>query len=133
MKKFKKKSYKNTYLRDAYLKKTYFNFSEKKYKAMDETQSGKCAICGIHRYDLGTDLFVDHDHETSKIRGLLCSSCNSGLGYFKDDIDIIRRAVSYLNQAVKLDVKIKYTDDLIVNSKKLIMNQLVTFLNSFKF
>jgi len=51
----------------------------------------KCAICG------GTKrLAIDHDHKTGRIRGRLCINCNSGLGMFKDDVELLRTAVSYL-------------------------------------
>ena len=41
---------------------------------------------------------VDHDHKTNKIRGLLCNSCNRGLGYFRDDIRMVRKAAKYLER-----------------------------------
>jgi hypothetical protein len=67
------------------------------YEQMYETQSGKCAICGTT--DPGgkrTRFSIDHCHDTGAIRGLLCVSCNSGLGYFKDDISRLEGAVAYL-------------------------------------
>lgn len=63
-------------------------------------QDCKCAIC---RGDLdveneGTRVHLDHDHTTGKIRGVLCARCNTGLGKFKDDVDLLRGAISYLEQ-----------------------------------
>jgi len=67
------------------------------YKKMLEGQNGKCAICGaIESHSKGHRLAVDHDHETGKIRGLLCHNCNVGLGNFKDSPDLIRSAIEYL-------------------------------------
>lgn len=57
-------------------------------------QEGKCAICGV---DPGYgQLVLDHDHETNLIRGLLCRPCNSGLGFFKDDPERLRKAAYYI-------------------------------------
>ncbi len=43
-------------------------------------------------------LSVDHCHKTNVVRGLLCNECNSGLGKFKDNIDVMASAISYLQQ-----------------------------------
>lgn len=43
-------------------------------------------------------LYIDHNHKTGKIRGLLSFSCNAGLGYFKDDINIIENVINYLKK-----------------------------------
>jgi hypothetical protein len=64
------------------------------YTHMLEIQEGHCAICG----DSPTrKLGIDHDHETGAVRGLLCNSCNLGLGKFKDSAKIIRKAAMYLD------------------------------------
>lgn len=52
-----------------------------------------CDLCGQDR-----DLVVDHDHETLEIRGLLCSQCNCGLGNLRDDVEIMTKAINYLEQ-----------------------------------
>jgi hypothetical protein len=64
------------------------------YALLFQKQEGRCAICGSLPVD-GT-LNVDHDHRTSSIRGLLCPTCNLGLGKFKDDLTLLRRAVAYM-------------------------------------
>jgi len=55
------------------------------YNKMFKKQGGKCLICGKHQSELKRPLGVDHDHETKKIRGLLCGQCNFGLGLFNDN------------------------------------------------
>ena len=58
-------------------------------------QGGKCAVCGDtpeHR------LHVDHDHDTGRVRGLLCTWCNKGLGAFRDNPDKLLGAAAYLLQ-----------------------------------
>lgn len=44
-------------------------------------------------------LAVDHDHETGKVRGLLCKSCNLAIGKFKESVEIVRRALAYLENS----------------------------------
>ena len=46
-------------------------------------------------------LAIDHCHSTGKIRGLLCDRCNHGLGHFKDDINLLIKAIEYLNTTEK--------------------------------
>jgi len=58
-------------------------------------QDGVCAICGTYP-DRG--LFVDHDHSTGVVRGLLCRACNTGIGSFRDDCSILQSAIAYLTQ-----------------------------------
>ncbi len=54
---------------------------------------GKCAIC---EGKLGEKLYIDHDHVTNKVRKLLCSNCNNGLGQFKDSRYLLKKAANYL-------------------------------------
>ena len=56
-------------------------------------QNGACAICGN---TCSKALAADHDHSTGRIRGLLCNSCNRGLGFFKDEISRLGSAITYL-------------------------------------
>ena len=79
----------------SYIFKTY-SLSEDELVELQEKQLGCCAICkSTLGYGLG-GTHIDHDHSTGGVRGLLCSNCNRGLGYFKDSHDILMRAVSYL-------------------------------------
>ena len=68
---------------------------------MLEEQGGTCMICNkagdIRKKDSRPiALAVDHNHETGKIRGLLCLNCNSGIGKLGDSTDILRKAIEYL-------------------------------------
>lgn len=67
------------------------------YNSMREKQNYCCAICSTHESKAVRGLlYVDHCHETSVVRGLLCSVCNKALGLFKDNPEFLLRAVSYL-------------------------------------
>lgn len=79
------------------LKATY-GIDVGQYNALFATQKGFCAICNKHQQDLERQLGVDHDHKTGKIRGLLCSECNSALGFFKDSRKNLENAMIYLEE-----------------------------------
>lgn len=74
------------------LKKKY-NISPEDYDKMFEDQQGRCAICDSTSTKA---LHVDHNHETGKIRALLCYHCNVGLGHFKESLNLLDRAKEYL-------------------------------------
>lgn len=63
------------------------------YNNIFDKQQGACKICGDK-----INLCVDHDHKTGKIRGLLCNACNKGIGYMKDNPDILEKAILYLKE-----------------------------------
>lgn len=67
------------------------------YDRMFVEQDGKCAICRCDQPNSRNNVWsVDHCHATTKVRGLLCMSCNMALGYFKDDPVRIAAALAYL-------------------------------------
>lgn len=74
------------------------------YESMVTAQDGLCAICNSPEEMRSNNklkvkgLAIDHDHKTKKIRGLLCSKCNTGLGWFKDSIDLLESAIAYLKK-----------------------------------
>ena len=69
-----------------------------KVEALLREQQEKCAICGVPQNKLDRRLAIDHNHKTGKIRGLLCSNCNNGLGRFKDNKDFLKQAINYLEK-----------------------------------
>ncbi len=90
----------NSY-RDKELRKN-FGISLADYERMLEAQGNGCAICGRpetqKRYGKLRWLSVDHCHTTHAVRGLLCNSCNNGIGRFRDDPDLLRKAADYLER-----------------------------------
>lgn len=80
--------------------KIRYGITIEEFDRMTEEQNGVCVICGKketkkNQYRL-THLAVDHDHETEKIRGLLCHNCNVALGMVKEDIVILEKMKQYL-------------------------------------
>ena len=71
------------------------NCSAEEYNAKQMAQDGRCAICGKQ---CGDELRADHDHVSGKFRGLLCDNCNWGLGNFKDNTELLQKAILYLNE-----------------------------------
>ena len=87
--------------RKAQLKDKY-GLTLAEYENLFNNQNGKCAICFTSNF--GDKLpSVDHDHETAKVRGLLCTSCNVGLGMFKDSEVLLKQAARYLRNSIYLD------------------------------
>jgi Autographiviridae endonuclease VII len=77
---------------------TRYNLTKEEYNRMLWLQNGACAICrGIEKRKNTFNLAIDHDHKTGKVRGLLCSNCNRALGLFKDDPNLLKIAIEYLN------------------------------------
>jgi hypothetical protein len=80
------------------LKKKY-GLTLEQYTAMLESQNGCCIGCGSHQSTLNHKLNVDHNHDTGKVRGLLCRECNRGIGYLKDSPEILIKLAEYLKMS----------------------------------
>jgi len=78
--------------------KANYGLTVEQYNTLVTNQDGKCNICGV----LLEVPLVDHCHKTGKVRALLCRPCNSGLGMFRDDLTLLRRATDYLVQHAQL-------------------------------
>lgn len=95
---------------------TKYRITPEEYDALRAEQAYRCGICGIDEADvdlarvggrprrdgqplLKVPLAVDHDHKTGRIRGLLCPSCNAGLGAFGDNPTRLGAAIAYLRGA----------------------------------
>jgi hypothetical protein len=76
-----------------------YGISLDEYNNLLKTQDYKCLGCGVHSNDaLRGKLFVDHCHNTNKVRGLLCQKCNTALGMVDDNIDTLTSLIHYLNR-----------------------------------
>ena len=74
-----------------------YNLTKEQFDNMFVDQSGLCAICRRPPSD-EKNLSVDHNHETGEVRGLLCTSCNIGVGSLQDSILVLEAAIRYLKE-----------------------------------
>lgn len=85
-------------LKDMYLQRTY-SVSLNWYNRQIEKQQNTCLICNtiFSKEPLtGKSPVVDHDHDTGKVRGIICNECNRGIGYFRDSTTALENAAKYL-------------------------------------
>jgi hypothetical protein len=74
-----------------------YGITKEQYDDLFDAQNGRCAICGTDKPGRNhPTLYVDHDHNTGKVRGLLCCDCNLFLGQSKESIDVLKSAIDYL-------------------------------------
>lgn len=84
--------------RELWLRHEY-GITVEQYETMLKAQNGGCAICGSTTSGgKGKHFAIDHNHETGKVRALLCNGCNRGLGFFDDDPDRLEAATKYLRE-----------------------------------
>jgi hypothetical protein len=95
-----KEKYQGQWLRSN-IKKLGVDITESEYYEMVDDQNGVCLIC--RKPDPKGRLCIDHDHDTMKVRGLLCRNCNLALGNFKDDPLLLERAALYLQRRLLLN------------------------------
>lgn len=72
-----------------------YGITQEKVRELIQKSNNKCAICGDNFLKKNPP-HIDHDHRNGIIRGVLCRKCNSGLGLFKDNAEIIEKAKQYL-------------------------------------
>lgn len=90
--------------RKSHIKK-YYNLDWDVYCRMFASQEGKCKICDTQislykdKKSKAETTAVDHCHTTGRVRGLLCSKCNKGLGLFDDNIELLKIAIDYLEES----------------------------------
>ena len=78
--------------------KYQYGLTPEQYQEKVDEQQNKCFICGVESGYNGKPLYVDHCHSSGKVRKLLCQHCNSGLGMFKDNPELLTKAAEYIKQ-----------------------------------
>ena len=80
-----------------------YGITAEDYYNMLAAQNNKCAVCESEEVNNSRvssgKLFIDHCHDTGKVRGLLCSKCNHGIGLLNDDTALLQKAIEYLNKS----------------------------------
>jgi len=99
--------------RNSYLLQKYA-LSLSQYNAFLSLQGGVCAICYRPENKMVSgrvcNLAVDHCHHTGRVRGLLCSRCNLGLGHFQDSLNFLRSAIDYIEDKKLLSDRMYYSE-----------------------
>jgi hypothetical protein len=73
-----------------------YGLSLEDYASLLLAQDNRCVICDS---SFSTETpYVDHNHITGKVRGILCATCNMGLGSYKDSVILLEKAISYLRR-----------------------------------
>jgi len=73
-----------------------FNLTKDAWHSLFDAQGNKCAVCGTGSPGANKSWHTDHDHTTGLVRGILCRTCNLGLGFLGDTVELLKSAVSYL-------------------------------------
>jgi hypothetical protein len=98
--------YRKDYKRNWSLLKKY-KIDLKEFRRLSRDQGDCCKLCGRHRSVFKIEFAVDHDHDTGKIRGLLCRECNVMLGRFEQmfgDTKMVAKFLEYLKAELKINI-----------------------------
>lgn len=79
-----------------------YGVTVEEYETIRESQGGGCALCGATP---AGNLHVDHDHETGRVRGLLCRPCNTGLGLLRESAELLLKAAAYITAAQEANTR----------------------------
>ena len=95
----KNKKYYNPVYHQDWHYKTNYGISTEQVLEMAELQNHRCFICDTHAKDSARGkLCVDHNHTTGTVRKLLCSKCNSALGLVNENLEVLAKMASYLEE-----------------------------------
>lgn len=94
------------YARNTKYKQNY-GITIEDYDRMFALQNNRCALCGsTESFGRSEHFFVDHNHSTGKIRDLLCNHCNTGLGKFRENIELLEKAIQYLKKHSESEIEL---------------------------
>jgi len=78
--------------------KCLYGISLAEFKSMQDKQGLRCAICDRHENEEGRALCIDHNHATGKVRALLCTRCNSAIGFLEESEERAGKLIEYLRK-----------------------------------
>ena len=81
-----------------------FGITLKQKWEIRKKQGNRCIIC-TEKFKSKRDCHLDHNHKTGRMRELLCNKCNAGIGLLGEDVEILQRAIDYLNKHNSREVK----------------------------
>ena len=77
--------------------KSKYGLTKEEWMDIFNSQGGACALCNTHQSEFNKSLCTDHDHETGKVRGLLCIMCNTALAQLGDSKESIKKVLGYVS------------------------------------
>lgn len=72
-----------------------YGLTPERYEEMVKAQDGRCVICNTELLG-GKQTHIDHNHDTGEVRAILCTLCNVGIGAFRERVDLLRKAIAYI-------------------------------------
>lgn len=101
----KRRTFEGKLVTQRYAFKRNFGITLDDYWDLMKAQDGVCAVCGQPETKISRGalcrLSVDHNHQSNVIRGLLCHGCNAGIGLLKEDVEVLKKAIEYLEKYAK--------------------------------
>jgi hypothetical protein len=85
-----------------------YGLSQEQLSKMEQKANFSCEICGLAFSEMSRKPNVDHCHDSGYVRGLLCNPCNFALGGFKDNIELMQKAINYLLKKKELPGDVNY-------------------------
>ena len=103
--------------RAQHIKKSY-GLTVEDFNRMWDEQNGRCFICS-EPLVLGIGCHIDHDHESNTVRKLLCKGCNNGIGFLKENSELLRKAADYLDSFKGKIVSSRRADPIVITKESL--------------
>ncbi len=98
-----------------------YGLTPETYSEILASQNNACFTCKKPQAESTRNLVIDHDHNTGKVRGILCIECNLALGHAKDDIKILLNLIKYLQRSESAETISDVSNCKIVKESRVII------------